>query len=190
MRHKKKKARPQTINPKKLLYYEKKFKKRGWDLIIGVDEVGRGPLAGPVVASAAALKTTRFRNRIDDSKKLTADQREKAFKELVVKSVFGLGIIDEKIIDRVNILEATRMAMEKAVEALIKKIEYPHRLRIHLLIDGNVKPNIDLPFTNIIKGDSKSKSIAAASRIPSGILRGLPMSVLLRGHRPSNPSAR
>lgn len=145
------------------LYYERKFKKRGSSLIIGVDEAGRGPLAGPVVAGAVALKTTHFKNRVDDSKKLSARQREMAFNELIHKSIFGIGIIDEKVIDSLNILVATRMAMEKALDSLLGKLKSSHKRRMHVLIDGNVNLNIDLPFTNIIMGDSKSKSIACAS---------------------------
>lgn len=132
-------------------------------MIIGVDEVGRGPLAGPVMAAAVTLKTVRFKNRIDDSKKLTPSQREHAFGEIVNKSVFGIGIINEKVIDRQNIAVATRMAMEQAISGLIDKLKPNHRHHIHILVDGNIKLDIDLPFTNIIKGDSKSKSIACAS---------------------------
>lgn len=146
-----------------MLYYERKLKKKGYDLIIGVDEVGRGPLAGPVVAAAVALKNTRFKNRIDDSKKLSAKAREKAFGEITEKAIFGLGIVNEKIIDRVNILEASRMAMEEGVGALIDKLNPRRRRRIHIIVDGNVRLNVAFPYTNIIKGDSKSKSIACAS---------------------------
>lgn len=146
-----------------MFYYERKLKKKGYDLVIGVDEAGRGPLAGPVVAAAVALRASRFKNRIDDSKRLTASQREKAFQEIIKKSIFGIGIINEKIIDQVNILEATRLAMKQAVVALINKLEYRRDKRIHILIDGNIKIDLDLPSTSIIKGDSKSKSIASAS---------------------------
>ena len=146
-----------------MLYYERNFKKKGYRLIIGVDEAGRGPLAGPVVAAAVALKTARFKNRIDDSKKLTPAGREKAFLEIIHKSVFGIGIINEKIIDSINILEATRLAMEVAISALIKKIKSQKKKFIHILVDGNVKLNIDFSYTNIIRGDAKSKSIASAS---------------------------
>lgn len=128
-----------------------------------MDEAGRGPLAGPVLAAAVTLKTARFKNRIDDSKKLTPHQREKAFMEIINKSVFGIGIINEKIVDHLNILVATRMAMEQAVSALIDKLKPKPKQHIHILVDGNVKLDIDLPFTNIIRGDSKSKSIACAS---------------------------
>lgn len=147
-----------------MLYYEHKLKKKGYNLIIGVDEVGRGPLAGPVVAAAVILKTTRFKNRIDDSKKLTSQAREKAFQEIINKSIFGIGIVNEKIIERINILRATCIAMEDAIRALIAKLEScKQKQRIHILVDGNVKLDINLPITNIIRGDSKSKSIATAS---------------------------
>jgi len=146
-----------------VLYYENKLKKKGYNLIIGVDEVGRGPLAGPVAAAAVTLKTVYFKNRIDDSKKLSSSQREHAFGEIIHKSVFGIGIINERVIDRLNIAVATRMAMEQAISGLIAKLKPDYRPRIHILVDGNIKLDIDLPFTGIIKGDSKSKSIACAS---------------------------
>ena len=146
-----------------MLYYERKLKKKGYSLIIGVDEAGRGPLAGPVVAAAVALKTPRFRNRIDDSKELTAPARERAFREIILKSVFGIGIVDEKVIDRVNILVATRMAMQQAIASLIDKLTPSKRKRIHVIVDGNIALDIDLPYAKIIRGDSKSKSIASAS---------------------------
>jgi len=157
LKQKKKKHRPN-------LYYENKLKNQGYDLIIGVDEAGRGPLAGPVVAAAVALKKSTFKNCIDDSKKLTCLQRESAFPEIIDKSVFGIGIVNEKIIDDINILEATRMAMVKSILVLVKKIKPSKaKLRIHILIDGNIKLDVDFPFTSIIKGDAKSRSIASAS---------------------------
>jgi ribonuclease HII len=146
-----------------------------------VDEAGRGPLAGPVVAAAVALQTHRFKNRIDDSKKLTSRSRERAYREIIDKSAFGIGIVGEKIIDRVNILVATRIAMERAIDSLIEKltsVKYSRihpalsttkrssKLRkggVHIIVDGNVTLNITLPYTAIINGDSKSKSIACAS---------------------------
>ncbi|MBU4345973.1 MAG: ribonuclease HII [Candidatus Omnitrophica bacterium] len=147
------------------LYYENKFKKRGYNLIIGVDEAGRGPLAGPVVAAAVTLKDPHFENRIDDSKILTSQQREDAFPEIIDKSFFGIGIVDEKMIDRLNIFVATRIAMEEAVKGVINKLKHRQRQRadMHILIDGNVKINIDRSFTNIIRGDSRCRSIACAS---------------------------
>lgn len=146
-----------------MLYYERKLKKSGYDLIIGVDEAGRGPLAGPVVAAAVVLKTASFKNRIDDSKKLTALQRERAFSEIIQKSVFGIGVINEKIIDRLNILVATRRAMEAAILILLDKLKKSPKSRIHIIVDGNINLDVSLPFTKIIKGDAKSKTIACAS---------------------------
>ena len=133
-------------------------------MIIGIDEAGRGPLAGPVVACAVSLLSNRFKNRIDDSKRLTPRQRKEAFLEIIHKSVFGIGIVSEKVIDRLNILEATRLAMRQAVESLIGKLKnHGRNKRIHLLINGDMAPNINAAFTPVIKGDSKSKSIASAS---------------------------
>ncbi|MFA5145442.1 MAG: ribonuclease HII [Candidatus Omnitrophota bacterium] len=146
-----------------MLYYEKKLKKKGFDLIIGVDEAGRGPLAGPVVAAAVALNTYLFKNRIDDSKKLTSLSREKAFPEIIDKSEFGVGVVNEKVIDRVNILEATRIAMRQAIASLLGKLSPSKTRRIHVIVDGNLTLDISLPYTSIIKGDGKSKSIACAS---------------------------
>jgi len=146
-----------------MLYFERKLKKDGKDLIIGIDEAGRGPLAGPVVAAAVFLKKARFKNRIDDSKKLTPLQREKAFLEITDKALFGIGVMNEKIIDRLNILEATRLAMEKAVAELLNKLASFSEKRTHLLVDGNVRLDLNLAVTNIIRGDSRSKSIASAS---------------------------
>lgn len=146
-----------------MLYYERKFKKQGYDLIIGVDEAGRGPLAGPVVAAAVALKALSFNSRIDDSKKLTPLTRQQAFPEIIQKSFFGIGIVSEKIIDRVNILAATQMAMQKAVASLVKKISPDQASRAYIIVDGNMRLNFAIPYSSIIKGDTKSKSIACAS---------------------------
>ena len=146
-----------------LLFFERKLKKKGFDLIIGVDEAGRGPLAGPVVAAAVALKSSNFVNRIDDSKKLTPGERQKALIEISVKSISGVGIVSYKTIDRINILEATKIAMRSAVISLIKKVQDLECLRVHVIVDGNFIPDLDLPCTAIIKGDAKSMSIACAS---------------------------
>jgi ribonuclease HII len=145
------------------LYYEKRLKRKGYTFIIGVDEAGRGPLAGPVVAAAVALKRTNFKNYIDDSKKLSSIHRENAFQEIIKKSVFGIGIVNEKIIDRLNILVATRIAMEQAIEKLLDKIRHRKKQRIHVLVDGDLKLDVNFPFKGIIRGDAKSKSIACAS---------------------------
>ncbi|OGX31369.1 MAG: ribonuclease HII [Omnitrophica WOR_2 bacterium RIFCSPHIGHO2_02_FULL_46_37] len=141
-----------------MLYYERKFASKGYQLIAGVDEAGRGPLAGPVVSAAVILKTRRFENRIDDSKLLTALERENAFPEIKEKAYVGLGVISEKIIDRINILEATSLSMRRAISSLGLKPDF-------VLIDGNVPLDIASPFKNIIDGDAKSLSIACASII-------------------------
>jgi len=153
-----------------MLYYERKFRKNGYNFIIGVDEVGRGPLAGPVVAAAVILNTFRFDNRIDDSKKLTAKSREMAFPEIVRKSVFGVGIISERIIDRINILQATRLAMYEAISIVIKKLDLPKKKSldlkkdvVHIIVDGNMGLVTDFSSTDIVGGDARSMTIACAS---------------------------
>jgi len=151
-----------------MLYYERKFKKKGYDLIIGVDEAGRGPLAGPVVAAAVALNTYRFKNRIDDSKKLSSKLREMAFSEIVENSAFGIGIVNEKIIDEINILEATRLAMGQAINSVVIKLESLGNSKfrkggVHIIVDGNMTLDIPFSYTSIVNGDAKSKSIASAS---------------------------
>lgn len=146
-----------------MLYYERKLKGQGYNIIIGIDEAGRGPLAGPVVAAAVSLLETQFKNRIDDSKKLTPHQRENAFPEIIQRSLFGIGIVDEKIIDSLNILQATRIAMKRAVLSLVDKIKNGKDNRIYLIIDGDIKLDIDFPSLGIVRGDSQSLSIASAS---------------------------
>lgn len=152
-----------------MFYFERKFRRQGFQYIIGVDEVGRGPLAGPVVAGAVLLKTKRFRNRIVDSKALSRWQREKAFYEIIEKSLFGIGVINEKVIDRLNILEATRLAMENAIWGILYQLKKNRRYqpvikdKVFVLVDGNVRLDIGYPYQNIIRGDQSSRSIAAAS---------------------------
>lgn len=140
---------------------ERQFRRLGFDLIIGVDEAGRGPLAGPVVAGAVCLKSSRFKNRIDDSKKLTSRERENAFLEIIQKSIFALDIIDEKLVDTLNIQVATRLCMEEATFSLLRKLE---NKKTCILVDGNIRLRIEgEPVFNIIKGDALSKTIACAS---------------------------
>ena len=147
-----------------MLYYERRLKRQGYNLIIGVDEVGRGPLAGPVVAAAVHLKTYRFKNCITDSKKLNPAQREKAFLEIIDKSLFGLGIVTEDTIDAINILEATRLSMQNAVDLLVEKLLFLNSFKkVFILADGNMSLNFAFPYLSIIDGESKSKSIASAS---------------------------
>jgi len=146
-----------------VLRYEKKLKVKGFDLIIGVDEAGRGPLAGPVVAAAVWLRDFRFHNRIDDSKKLTPARRKDAFFEIKSKSLFAIAVVDHKQIDRINILQATILAMQKAISKLVKQFEPIKLKRAFVLIDGNMRFRLNLPYQSIVRGDGKSLSIAAAS---------------------------
>jgi ribonuclease HII len=146
-----------------MLYYERKLKKQGYLTIIGVDEAGRGPLAGPVVAAAVNLGSGVFSARIDDSKKLSASQRACAYEEIIKGCDFGITAINQDIIDKINILEATKIAMLKAVAELLAKIKAKDQSAIHILVDGNMRLDTPLAYTSIIKGDARSKSIAAAS---------------------------
>ena len=146
-----------------MTYYERKYKSCGKTFIIGVDEAGRGPLAGPVVAAAVCLKKGVFHSRIDDSKKLSAAQRNAAYLEIVPNSYFGIGVVNETVIDRVNILVATQLAMEQAIERLISRLGAVRPEAVHILIDGPVKLDVGFSNTRIIKGDQKDRSIAAAS---------------------------
>ncbi len=153
-----------------MLDYEDKARHNGYRLIIGIDEAGRGPLAGPVVASAVALRKTDFHSHIDDSKKMTSLQREKAFLGNFNKAYVGVGIISEAVIDDVNILQATFLAMRNAVEHLLRylppeikdKEEFEHTT--FLLIDGNrFQSELPYKYETIIGGDGLSLSIACAS---------------------------
>ena len=142
-----------------MLSYEQELYKKGIKLIAGTDEVGRGPLVGPVVAAAVILPENYFLEGIDDSKKLTEKKREKYF-DIINKDAIavGIGIVDAKTIDEINILEASRLAMKKAIESLKIKPE-------HILSDAMKLDNQDIPYTDIIHGDALSESIAAASII-------------------------
>mgnify|MGYP000451045565 CR=1 FL=1 len=130
----------------------------------GIDEAGRGPLAGPVVACCVILDKNNYPKEINDSKKLSKKKREEIFDQLKVKAKFGVGIVDEKIIDKINILEATKLAMFNAFADLQKKYQiYPEVI----LVDGNFIPFAKqdrlVEILPIIKGDQKSLSISASS---------------------------
>ena len=141
-----------------LLDYERDLYKDNIKLIAGVDEVGRGPLCGPVVAAACILKENYYLEGLNDSKKLSEKKRDKLFDILINECVaYGIGIVEPKRIDEINILEASKEAMKIAISNLSVKPE-------HVLIDA-VKLDLDIPSTPIIKGDAKSASIAAASVI-------------------------
>lgn len=138
--------------------FETELYNNGINFIAGIDEVGRGPLVGPVVTAAVILPKDFYDERINDSKKLTEKKRELLYDVIMENAIsVGIGISSENIIDEINILNATKRAMLEAVNNLSVKPE-------HLLIDA-VKLNTDIPQTSIIKGDAKSESIAAASII-------------------------
>lgn len=153
-----------------MLSIEDKAQKAGFNVIIGIDEAGRGPLAGPVVAAAVSLRETDFSIPIRDSKKLSAAQRENAFHEIYKRAYVGVGIISENVIDQTNILQSTFFAMHNAVRNLILRIPEAQTTGINfektvcLLVDGNCF-RCDLPyhFQTIIKGDEHVLSIACAS---------------------------
>ena len=142
-----------------LLKYEKELYAKGFTLIAGTDEVGRGPLVGPVVAAAVILPKNYQLEGLTDSKKLTEKKRDK-FYDIIMKEAIsvGVGVVDAKMIDEINILEASRLAMKKAIMDLKVKPEY-------VLSDAMKLNNIDIPYTDIIHGDALSLSIAAASVI-------------------------
>lgn len=138
--------------------FETELYNNGINFIAGIDEVGRGPLVGPVVTAAVILPKDFYDERINDSKKLTEKKRELLYDVIMENAIsVGIGISNEDVIDEINILNATKRAMLEAVNNLSVKPE-------HLLIDA-VKLNTDIPQTSIIKGDAKSESIAAASII-------------------------
>ena len=127
--------------------------------VAGVDEVGRGPLAGPVHAAAVILDPARLPPGLNDSKKMSETRREKAFDAIMASAIaVGIGVASVEEIDRINILAATMLAMRRAVERLTIR-------PVHALVDGNKVPALACPAEAIVKGDSKVLSIAAASII-------------------------
>lgn len=136
---------------------ENEYREKGFNVICGVDEAGRGPLAGPVYAAAVILPSDCVIEGLNDSKKLTEKKREKLFDEIKDKALaYGIASADEKEIDEINILNATFLAMKRAINSLSVKPDLA-------LIDGNQKPHTDIEEVTVIKGDAKSMSIAAAS---------------------------
>jgi ribonuclease HII len=140
-----------------VLKYETIARTKGHRAVAGVDEAGRGPLAGPVVAAAVALAPDWRLDGLDDSKKLSPQVRERLFPLIQEDALgYGIGIVDVETIDAINILQAARLAMKQAVEALPKRPDL-------LLIDGNQRIESTLEQWPIVKGDTLSLSIAAAS---------------------------
>jgi ribonuclease HII len=143
------------------LRFEKHLWSTGIPLVAGIDEAGRGPLAGPVVAAAAVLPAEFSLAGLNDSKQLTETVRERFFEALTTPGklvCYGIGLAEPAEIDRLNILRATFLAMERAVRALPLRPD-------HLLIDGLPVPVFHQPQTAVVDGDAKSMSIAAASVI-------------------------
>jgi ribonuclease HII len=137
--------------------YEQNALNKGYKTICGVDEAGRGPLAGPVYAAAVILPLGLEIDGLNDSKKLTEKKREQLFDVICEKAIsYSVGIATEKEIDEINILNATFLAMRRAVEGLSVKPDYA-------LIDGNQHPRLSIVDETIVKGDAKSMSVAAAS---------------------------
>ncbi len=139
------------------LQYEKEAELKGFKLICGVDEAGRGPLAGPVCAAAVILPENKIIEGINDSKKLTEKKREILFDVIINECVaYSIAFATVEEIEEINILNATMLAMKRAIEGLSVKAEYA-------MIDGNRLPSLDIPCECIVKGDARSASIAAAS---------------------------
>ena len=141
-----------------LYKFENELYLKGINYIGGVDEVGRGPLIGPVVAACVVLPKDFVLEGLTDSKKLSEKKRDLFYDYIINHSIaYGVGIIDAEIIDKVNIYEATKLAMKEAIKKVQKQINLEH-----VLIDA-MKLELNIPSTSIIKGDAKSISIAAAS---------------------------
>ena len=137
--------------------FEKSAYDRGFTAVCGIDEAGRGPLAGPVYAAAVLLPEGLVIEGLNDSKKLSEKKREALFDVICENALaYGIGFADEKEIDEINILQATYLAMRRAYDNMQKKCDY-------VLVDGNRMPPMPVPGETIVKGDAKSPSIAAAS---------------------------
>jgi ribonuclease HII len=136
--------------------FEEELNARGYMFPAGIDEAGRGPLAGPLVAAAVILPPALYLPGLDDSKRLTPAKREELFQSISASAAVGVGIVSPQEIDRLNIFNATRRAMVLAVKDLTRQADF-------LLIDGNASLPMPLPQLTIIKGDQRCASIAAAS---------------------------
>ena len=142
-----------------MLKFENKAYENGYNYVCGVDEAGRGPLCGPVVAAAVILRKNAQLEGVNDSKKLTEKKREKLYDDIMENAVaVGIGMSDVDLIEEINILNATKEAMKQAINNLDIKPDY-------VLIDGNQNIQIDIDRETVISGDALSESIAAASII-------------------------
>ncbi len=142
-----------------LYKYEQELWNKNIEYIGGVDEVGRGPLVGPVVTACVVLPHNFKLEGLTDSKKLSEKKREEYYEYIINHAIaYATGQCSPEEIDKYNILEATKIAMKRAINAVRKQINLEY-----VLIDGNMKFDLDIPYLSIVKGDSKSISIAAAS---------------------------
>lgn len=142
-----------------LYKYEKELWNKNIEYIGGVDEVGRGPLVGPVVTACVVLPHDFKLKGLTDSKKLSEKKREEYYDYIIKHAkAYAIGQCSPEEIDKYNILEATKIAMKRAIDDVKKQINLEY-----VLIDGNMKFDLDIPYLSIVKGDSKSISIAAAS---------------------------
>lgn len=148
----------ELLRLKELSKFESKYYSKGYNLIAGIDEAGRGPLAGPVVAACVILPEGCLIEGINDSKKISEKKRERLYDVITSQAVaWGVGIVGNCVIDEVNILNATRQAMKEAIDNLSVKPEF-------ILIDAEKKVDTNgIPYLPIVKGDALSISIAAAS---------------------------
>jgi ribonuclease HII len=148
-----------VTNTNPLFLFDRRVRKKGYSKIAGVDEAGRGPLAGPVVAASCIIKEEMFFEGVNDSKLLTPEKRDSLFDTLSNHPtvLYGIGIVDVETIDEINILQATLLAMKKALAQLPESPDY-------ILVDGNVALTFkSIPVQTQVKGDQSSQSVAAAS---------------------------
>ena len=139
------------------LHYERKLADKGYKYVCGVDEVGRGPLAGPVTCAAVIMRLDDIIDGVDDSKKLTPKKRAR-LAELIRENAVACNIccVEPQVVDEINILEATKLCMKRAVEGLEIKPDF-------VLVDGNMRQDIAFPQMSVINGDALSYTIGAAS---------------------------
>lgn len=150
-------AEKEAARLESLWFYERQARRQGYHQIVGTDEAGRGPLAGPVVAAAVILPENAQLTGINDSKKLSEAQREALYEQITKQAVcYAICEIDNLVIDELNILEASRLAMAQAVDKLAQAADF-------VLVDGWQNPRLTVAQQGIVQGDSKSISIAAAS---------------------------
>ncbi|MFZ3073719.1 MAG: ribonuclease HII [Minisyncoccales bacterium] len=166
-------ARRDSVAKNNRLFYEKKYWRAGFEIIIGVDEAGRGPLAGPVAAGAVALLGVggrdnlprRLFENVDDSKKLSARKREELF-EIIVnceKIIWASALVWPRTIDRINIFEASKLAMARAAADIVRGLKNNSAQKLFCLVDGNFPIKVPYPQKSIVSGDAKVFSISAAS---------------------------